>query len=264
MPKKNRNKNLHSKKREPRVVLKKKREKASWRNSWITSLIVIVLITILSVIWYISTSNDSAFKSKFDIFTCELPNDWESHDLDSTVQFDGNLGNCSHPHLFSPKGVTLGSDLTTQEIMLNPEQIKALAESMDDPTSEQDKQVKEQISKSISQQENPKSQEEIIREMESVTALTFAIFLPDSDPNLLNQYVNGIGGFDDPHEFFLEELETVGNKIPNVDYGYYMIRAGGHPVGILKKNGATVIINGIVSENRYEDTEKIFQSIRMP
>ena len=264
MSKKNRNKSLKTKKREPRLVQQKRRNKASWRNSWITSLIVIVLVAGLSIFWYISSQVNAPFESRFGIFTCELPDDWTSYDLDSTIQFDGNLGNCAHPHMFSPRNIDLSAGQTSREINLSSEQLDALMKSVDDPSSEHDKQLKEQISENISKQEKPKSREGVIKEMESLTVLTCAIFLPDTDPDMLKQYLNGIGGIDYPHKYFLEDLEKEGHKIPNVDYGFYLIREGGQPVGILKSGGSTVIFNGIVSEGRNEDVENIIKSIRTP
>jgi hypothetical protein len=253
-------KKMAGEKRVPKLVEQKKREKRSRRNSWISSLTVILILVALSLFWYFSNKPvDDTFVSRFDAFSCELPENWVSHDLDETLTFDSSLGESSHPHLFAPKSFEIKSEEFSETTLeISPEILEALEKNRGNKATPIDDKLKEDIAKKMNITNDPSNIDE------AYTVITACIFTKEKTDQDIKRYIGGVGGINDPEEFFLEELEKIGTKIPGVEYGYYLLQTNGHPVGIIKNSDITIIFNGIFDETSKEDVESLFLSIKIP
>ncbi len=268
MAKKGRKKSTGEKK-VPRVEQLRQNEKRSRRNSWMTSLITIGVVILLSVFWYITSNNNGSwkFQSQFDAFTCELPDSWVDYDFEETLKFDGALGrNTSHAHLFAPKSVDIGiEDINTNSdvptLKVDPEFLETLEKNQGGKASPAlNKELADQLKGQIDISKADSGQHEIDLYL---TVLTAAIFSDEKSEDDIKRYINGIGGIDDPVEYYLTKLESDGTKIPGVEYGYYKL-LGDHPTGIIKTDNYTIIFDGMLAEKYENDFVSIFESIKIP
>ncbi|HOO96872.1 MAG TPA: hypothetical protein PKV16_05145 [Caldisericia bacterium] len=247
----------------PRIIRDKQKQKISQRNSWLTTLSVVVLVTILALIWSCNQSKKAdditnteasrTFAAKEGHFELTLPEGWVAESDEATVaSFDPSLSNATFMYYFKPENSSFG---TSTEIEIP---VDSTILDGDDLTAKEKADLNAEIQKQVNIQQNDFQLPDTI-----ITAAVFVDGAPETD---IDVYYNGIGGLTvNPKNFYEVEIKEVGSKIPGCEDGYYQIREGGHPVAIAKKGDVTIVFNGIISSDEgAAQTKELFESIVIP